>query len=148
MNLPPPVLRLQDSACQQNFAEDFLPFLAGYYRQADFADLASYSDTELLSAADSHRKLAQEPRAAGKAVVRVSPTGDTVQQTLVEIVADHLPFLLDSLLMLLNREQRVPLAVLHSAWQVKRNADGKAATLEEAARPHKTKNWPNKSAAS
>ena len=134
MSLPTPVLRLQDSARQQNFAEDFLPFLAGYYRQADFADLASYSDTELLSAADSHRKLAQEPRAAGKAVVRVSPTGDTVQQTLVEIVADHLPFLLDSLLMLLNREQRVPLAVLHSAWQVKRNADGKAATLEEAAK--------------
>jgi len=72
MNLPTPVLRLQDSARQQNFAEDFLPFLAGYYRQADFADLANYSDTELLSAADSHRKLAQEPRAAGKAVVRVS----------------------------------------------------------------------------
>jgi len=94
MNLPPPVLRLQDSARQQNFAEDFLPFLAGYYRQADFADLACYSDTELLSAADSHRKLAQEPRAAGKAVVRVSPTGDTVQHTLVEIVADHLPFFL------------------------------------------------------
>ena len=47
MNLPPPVLRLQDSARQQNFAEDFLPFLAGYYRQADFADLARYSDTEL-----------------------------------------------------------------------------------------------------
>ena len=47
MSLPPPVLRLQDSARQQNFAEDFLPFLAGYYRQADFADLASYSDTEL-----------------------------------------------------------------------------------------------------
>jgi len=134
MSLPTPVLRLQDSARQQNFAEDFLPFLASYYRQADFADLASYSDTELLSAADSHRKLAQEPRAAGKAVVRVSPTGDTVQHTLVEIVADHLPFLLDSLLMLLNREQRVPLAVLHSAWQVKRNADGKAATLEEAAK--------------
>ena len=43
MSLPPPVLRLQDSARQQNFAEDFLPFLAGYYRQADFADLASYS---------------------------------------------------------------------------------------------------------
>lgn len=133
MNLPTPVLRLQDSARQQNFAEDFLPFLAGYYRQADFADLANYSDTELLSAADSHRKLAQEPRAAGKAVVRVSPTGGTVRHTLVEIVADHLPFLLDSLLMLLNREQRVPLAVLHSAWQVKRNADGKAAALEEAA---------------
>ena len=134
MNLPTPVLRLQDSARQQNFAEDFLPFLAGYYRQADFADLANYSDTELLSAADSHRKLAQEPRAAGKAVVRVSPTGGTVRHTLVEIVADHLPFLLDSLLMLLNREQRVPLAVLHSAWQVKRNADGKAAALEEAAK--------------
>ena len=134
MNLPTPVLRLQDSARQQNFAEDFLPFLAGYYRQADFADLANYSDTELLSAADSHRKLAQEPRAAGKAVVRVSPTGGTVRHTLVEIVADHLPFLLDSLLMLLNREQRVPLAVLHSTWQVKRNADGKAAALEEAAK--------------
>ena len=134
MNLPTPVLRLQDSARQQNFAEDFLPFLAGYYRQADFADLANYSDTELLSAADSHRKLAQEPRAAGKAVVRVSPTGGTVRHTLVEIVADHLPFLLDSLLMLLNREQRVPLAVLHSAWQVKRNADGKAAAIEEAAK--------------
>ena len=47
MSLPTPVLRLQDSARQQNFAEDFLPFLASYYRQADFADLASYSDTEL-----------------------------------------------------------------------------------------------------
>lgn len=138
MNLPTPVLRLQDSARQQNFAEDFLPFLAGYYRQADFADLANYSDTELLSAADSHRKLAQEPRATGKAVVRVSPTGGTVRHTLVEIVADHLPFLLDSLLMLLNREQRVPLAVLHSAWQVKRNADGKAAAIEEAAKESST----------
>jgi len=64
MSLPTPVLRLQDSARQQNFAEDFLPFLAGYYRQADFADLASYSAPELLSAADSRRRNPQSRRFA------------------------------------------------------------------------------------
>ncbi|WP_225748433.1 NAD-glutamate dehydrogenase [Eikenella sp. Marseille-P7795] len=133
MSLPAPVLRLQDCARQQNFTEDFPPFLAGYYRQADFADLARYSDDALVAAADSHRKLAQEPRAAGKAVVRVSPTGDAVQHTLVEIVADDTPFLLDSLLMLLNREQRPPLAVLHSVWHVKRSDNGQAAAIQAEA---------------
>ncbi len=130
MNLPTPVLRLQDCARQQNFTEDFLHFLTDYYRQADFADLSRYSDDSLVAAADSHYKLAKQPRAAGKAVVRVSPTGDSVQHTLVEIVADDVPFLLDSLLMLFNREQRPPLAVLHSVWSVKRHADGQAAVID------------------
>lgn len=131
MNLPPSVLRLQDFARQQNFTEDFLHFLADYYRHADFDDLSRYPDNELTAAADSHYKLAVQPRAAGKAVVRTSPAGSSSRHTLVEIVTDNLPFLLDSLLMLLNREQRTPLAVLHSVWHTKRNPDGTAALIRQ-----------------
>src|SRR5437868_3719703 len=87
--------------------EQVVPFLDEYYSQVDSEDLQDRSIADLFGAAMSHYRLAQQ-RSAGQATVRVyNPKTDEhdwqSSHTIVEIVNDDMPFLVDSVAMEVNR---------------------------------------------
>ncbi|MBA3783864.1 MAG: NAD-glutamate dehydrogenase, partial [Nocardioides sp.] len=106
--------------------------LRAYYRHVAPEDVSERSGTDLYGALASHYKLA-ESRPQGRAVVRVSTPGlsDTGWsaggRSVVEIVTDDMPFLVDSVTMELGRLQRNVHAVIHPQLQVLRDITG---TLE------------------
>ncbi|MEZ5738348.1 MAG: NAD-glutamate dehydrogenase [Burkholderiaceae bacterium] len=89
-------------------AEALAGFIAFYYRGTAAADLAGAQPSDLLGAAVSHRKLALAHTAGTPASVRVynpriEDHGWQSTHTIVEIVADDAPFLVDSARMAINR---------------------------------------------
>ena len=90
--------------------DELVPFLARYYRHVPVEDLAERDPIDLAGAALSHRQLAAA-RPQGVANVRVfTPTVDefgwTSGHTVVEIVTDDMPFLVDSVTTELSRQER------------------------------------------
>ena len=108
MTTSSPISRLQEQARSQNYPDAFLSILDAYYENADFADLSQYTEADLVAGADSHCRLVRTPRKPGEVAVRIISPGVsgsfTPDHTVVEIVADDMPFFIDSLTMLLNRE--------------------------------------------
>src|SRR5438067_6299959 len=107
---------LIDSVCAQarekvsseEEAERFETFVRQYYHWVPADDLADRSTDELYCMAAAHWRLAQE-RQPGEAKVRVynpdaEKDGYRSSHTVVEIVSDDMPFLVDSVTMELNRQ--------------------------------------------
>ena len=89
---------------------DLREFLARYYRHVAMEDLRERDPVDLAGAALSHRQLAAA-RPQGTANVRVfTPTVDehgwSCGHTVVEIVTDDMPFLVDSVNAELSRQDR------------------------------------------
>lgn len=128
--------RLLEQARSQSYPDAFLHVLETYYENADFAGLAQYDDADLVAGADSHCRLVRMPRKPGEVAVRVVSPGVagsfTPEHTVVEIVADNMPFLIDSLSLLLNREGLSLAAMVHPIFNVERDADGKAVAMHRA----------------
>ena len=86
------------------------PFLGRYYRHVATEDLLSRGPEDILGAALSHKEIAAD-RPVGTANVRVfTPTeeeqGWSCGQTVIEIVTDDMPFLVDSVTADLSRQER------------------------------------------
>lgn len=100
-----------------------------YYRHVAVEDLAGRSDVDLYGAFASHHKLAAQ-RPQGTARVRVfTPTtaehGWTAEgHSVVEVVVDDMPFLVDSLTMELSRQVRDVHVVIHPLLDVTRDITG------------------------
>ncbi len=109
--------------------DDLRPFLARYYRHVPVEDLAEREPIDLVGAALSHRLLAGA-RPQGVANVRVfTPTVDefgwTSGHTVVEIVTDDMPFLVDSVTTELSRQERGIHLVVHPQVVVRRDVTGR-----------------------
>ncbi len=119
-------------------AEGLLGFLTRYYRHVPDEDLLARDPVDLAGAALSHRQLAQE-RVSGTAVVRVhtpsvdshgwqTGTGTGVGHTVVEVVAEDMPFLVDSVTNRLNARDsgmdRTIHLVVHPIVVVRRDVTG------------------------
>ena len=109
--------------------DELVPFLARYYRHVPVEDLAERDPIDLRGAALSHRQLAAA-RPQGVANVRVfTPTVDefgwTSGHTVVEIVTDDMPFLVDSVTTELSRQERGIHLVVHPQVVVRRDVTGK-----------------------
>ncbi|GAA1254364.1 NAD-glutamate dehydrogenase [Oryzihumus leptocrescens] len=107
-------------------------FLRRYYRHVATEDLLARAPEDLLGAALSHKQLAQS-RPVGTANVRVfTPTveeqGWSSGHTVIEIVTDDMPFLVDSVTAELSRQERSVYLVVHPQLTVRRDAAGE---LEE-----------------
>lgn len=128
--------QLQSFARTQDYPEDFPSVLQAYYENADFSDLAQYNQADLTAAADSHCRLACSPRQKGQTLVRILPPSNNgsfpTQDTVVEIVTDDMPFLVDSISMLLNREGLTLNAIIHPIFRLRREADGSASEMYRA----------------
>lgn len=103
--------------------------LRAYYRHVAPEDLAGRTDVDVYGAFASHHRLAAE-RPQGTARVRVlTPTlGDegwsAGGHSVVEVVVDDMPFLVDSLTMELGRQLRDVHVVVHPHFDVERDITG------------------------
>src|SRR3954447_2121617 len=109
--------------------DELVPFLARYYRHVPVEDLAERDPIDLAGAALSHPLLAAA-RPQGVANVRVfTPTVDefgwTSGHTVVEIVTDDMPFLVDSVTTELSRQERGIHLVVHPQVVVRRDVTGR-----------------------
>ena len=102
-------------------------FIERYFSQVDPEDLDERSPADLYGAALSHWNFARK-REPGEARVRVfNPTiGDGWQSThtIVEIVNDDMPFLVDSVTMEVNRHGLTLHLLIHPILSIERTADG------------------------
>jgi glutamate dehydrogenase len=111
-------------------------FVPQYFRQVDPEDLAARAPEDLYGAALSHWNFAHL-RAPGSAKVRVfSPTveehGWQSTHSVVEIVNDDMPFLVDSVTMAVNRLGLALHLLIHPVLAVARDAEGRLVGLATA----------------
>ncbi|MER6536224.1 NAD-glutamate dehydrogenase [Streptomyces sp900105755] len=108
--------------------ESVFAFLQRYYLHTAPEDLADRDPVDVFGAAVSHYRLA-ETRPQGTANVRVhTPTveenGWTCTHTVVEVVTDDMPFLVDSVTNELTRQGRGIHVVIHPQIAVRRDLTG------------------------
>ena len=108
-------------------------FAVRYYAQVDTEDLEERQPADLYGAALSHWNFARR-REPGHARVRVfNPTleehGWQSRHTVVEIVNDDMPFLVDSVVMEINRHGLTLHLIIHPIVGVVRAADGALTAL-------------------
>ncbi|MEU3724284.1 NAD-glutamate dehydrogenase [Streptomyces sp. NPDC031705] len=126
-----------------------LSYLQRYYLHTAPEDLADRDPVDVFGAALSHYRLA-ENRPQGTASVRVhTPTveenGWTSSHSVVEVVTDDMPFLVDSVTNELSRQGRGIHVVIHPQVVVRRDVTGKLIEIlgpdcdahgPKTARPH------------
>ncbi len=124
---------LIDSVCErirEELPEDQVSpaeaFVRQYFHWVPEADLRDRTRTDLYGAAMAHWHLAQE-REPGEAKVRVynpDPERDgwSSPHTVLEIVSDDMPFIVDSVQMELSREDFTIDLVIHPVIRVRRDA--------------------------
>jgi glutamate dehydrogenase len=110
---------------QRAIVEDFA---ARYFRDVEPEDLAEREPADLYGAALSHWNFARK-REPGRARVRVfNPTleehGWQSTHTIIEIVNDDMPFLVDSVTMEVNRHGLTMHLIIHPIMSVERGKDG------------------------
>ena len=112
---------------------DFGSRLTGaYFRHAVAEDLADRSAADRDALVAHHRETGAH-RPAGTAIVRVhTPTDSSaLGRTVVEVVTDDMPFLVDSVTMALDRADHVVHLVLHPQLVVRRDAAGNLVDVVE-----------------
>jgi glutamate dehydrogenase len=108
--------------------------LHAYYRHAPPEDVLERTPADLYGALLSHYRLARV-RPQGRAVVRVSTPGQEGDgwsaggHSVVEIVTDDMPFLVDSVTMELARQGRQVRGIVHPRLAVARDLTGEMVTL-------------------
>ncbi|MCZ4102411.1 NAD-glutamate dehydrogenase [Streptomyces sp. So13.3] len=110
-------------------AEALTAFLQRYYLHSAPEDLLDRDPVDVFGAALSHHRLA-EVRPQGTANVRVhTPTveenGWACSHTVVEVVTDDMPFLVDSVTNALSQADRAIHVVVHPQIVVRRDVTGK-----------------------
>ncbi|HEY4829437.1 MAG TPA: NAD-glutamate dehydrogenase, partial [Solirubrobacteraceae bacterium] len=103
-------------------------FVRQYYQWVPPEDLADRNPLDLYGAAVAHWNLAQQ-RAPGEAKVRVynpdyEQHGWASPHTLIEIVSDDMPFIVDSVTMDLTRKGYVIHLVIHPVMRIRRDESG------------------------
>ncbi|HET9699780.1 MAG TPA: NAD-glutamate dehydrogenase domain-containing protein, partial [Burkholderiales bacterium] len=109
-------------------APQLVVFIRQYYAQVDPGDLAERSVADLFGAALSHWHFLQR-FAGGAARVRVynpglAEHGWQSSHTIIEIVNDDMPFLVDSVTMEVNRQGLTLHLIVHPVMQVVRDLAG------------------------
>ncbi len=108
--------------------DDLVAFLSGYYDHVADDELAARDPVDLAGAATAHRELAAE-RGTSPAIVRVftpalASHGWQTGHTVIQVVTDDMPFLVDSLTSaLLTMNSNLHL-LIHPIMLVRRQADG------------------------
>lgn len=108
--------------------EGFQRFLGAFYQRVAVADVLEMSPENLYGAAMAAWKLAAQ-RQPGEAKIRVynpkiQEHGWKSSHTIIEIVNDDMPFLVDSVVGYLSRQQRNVHLVIHPVMTARRDADG------------------------
>ena len=143
MNAPTDVLRLERLDTVLALAASRLPaerrpmfegFAREYFRQLDDDDLVERTPEDLSGAVLSHWQFAAT-RTPGAPKVRVlSPTlaedGWASRHSVIEIVNDDMPFLVDSTTTEINRQGLTLHLIVHPIFAVERDAGGRLASID------------------
>src|SRR5579863_4148920 len=104
------------------------PFLLHYYEQADADDVQSRSIADLYGAAMAHWQTAQKFVSGSEQLRVYNPVLDQhgwhSDHTVVEIVNDDMPFLVDSVTMAVNRLGLAMHSAIDPVFRVSRDASG------------------------
>src|SRR6266513_1712947 len=127
------VLRLVRAKVAPDMRSLLERFVRRYFSQLDPEDLAERQPADLYGAALSHWNFARK-RDPGSARLRVlNPSleehGWQSTHTIIEIVNDDMPFLVDSVTMEVNRHGLTMHLIIHPIVAVERRADGTLAGL-------------------
>ncbi|MFC4910417.1 NAD-glutamate dehydrogenase [Actinomadura gamaensis] len=119
---------LQGSASRGDDLDDAVAYLRLYYRHVAPEDLLDRDPADICGPAMAHRTLGEE-RPQGRAKVRVfTPTleecGWDPGHTVVQVVTDDMPFLVDSVTMELNRHHYTTHMIVHPLLGVDRDVAG------------------------
>ena len=104
-----------------------------YFQRLDPQDLAARTPEDLLGALLSHLQLG-EVREAGRPTVRIfSPTpgedGWSSPHSVIHVVNDDMPFLVDSTTLEINREGYTLHLIVHPIYAVRRDAGGRLVSI-------------------
>ncbi len=121
-------------------------FLRTYYRGVSEEDLAARTPAALAHAAHCHLELGLR-RLAGESLVRVfnpdlERDGFESPHTVVQIVTDDRPFLIDSLGLTFNRAGLAVHVIVHPVFEVRRDGRGRISGFgADGARAHRAESW-------
>ncbi len=109
-------------------------FARGYFERVDPEDIASRSVEDLYGALLSHWQFARK-REVGQAKVRALNPGAgehgwSSRHTVIEVVNDDMPFLVDSASMEVNRQGLALHLIVHPIFAVERDAGGTLKTID------------------
>src|SRR6185312_13600672 len=122
------------------------PFLRAYFRGVGEEDLAERPPAALANAARSHLELGWR-RTPGQSLVRIfnpDPERDGFESphTLVQIVTDDRPFLVDSVGIAFSRAGLAMHLIVHPVLEVRRDGRGRIAGLgANGSEPEKAESW-------
>lgn len=127
---------IQAKVADASSARQLAAFVREYFGQVDPEDLAERQAADLYGAAMSHWSFARK-REPGQTKVRVfNPSiaehGWQSTHTIIEIVNDDMPFLVDSVTMEVNRHGLTLHLIIHPLIGVKRDAQGQLADVGAA----------------
>src|SRR5690606_27256177 len=111
-------------------------FVKLYYHGVAEEDLAQYTPEELAAAALGHLRFAAQRR-RGKPAIRLYSPSEDAAHTFVEVVVEDMPFLVDSLAMVLNQAGCIIDLMVHPVLAVRRDRAGRLLDVveESAAQP-------------
>ncbi len=121
-------------------------FVAAYFENTDPDEVRARGPAALLAIANAHWRLLAAPRLAHSARIRVfNPTlaedGFVSEHSVIQIVHDDMPFLVDSVTMAVNRSGRTAHWIVHPLLLVQRS-DGGEVLKTAVATPGSEKSHP------
>ena len=113
-------------------------FVASYFENSDPDEIVARGPASLFALANAHWRLLDTARPEHGVKVRVfNPTlaedGFVSDHTVVQIVNDNMPFLVDSVTMAINRSGRTAHWIVHPLMSVARDVDGRIAAVSTVA---------------
>ena len=109
--------------------------LRKYYQQVPPEDLTEADPGELLDTARAHHAFARR-RPRQTPLIRIYNPAPQSRDTIVEIVTDNMPFLVDSISIALGRHGFSIRLIVHPVIRVQRDADGRLQAIEPPEPPH------------
>ena len=114
-----------------------IDFLRTYYHRLSSQDYDAHRVLEFRDAALKHRKLGSR-RKPGEIIVEIAnilapenSANNDPDKTIIYMVLDDRPFIINSLLMKLNGLRKTPLLLLHPLFEVARDKNCKAVSYEK-----------------
>ncbi|MFZ6654851.1 NAD-glutamate dehydrogenase [Undibacterium sp. TJN19] len=114
------------------------PFITAYFENTDPDEILTRGPATLFAQANAHWRLLDAPRTPQTPKIRVfNPTlaedGFVSDHTVVQIVNDNMPFLVDSVTMAINRSGRTAHWIVHPLLSVARDAKGNVTSVSTVA---------------
>ncbi len=119
-------------------SQELTEFATAYFDNADPGELQSRGTEHLVALANAHLRLLDVPAHASGARIRVfnpslAEDGFVSEHTVIQIVHDDMPFLVDSVTMAVNRGGRIAHWIVHPLLVLERDAQGRLCKTHLAA---------------